>query len=89
MTACTQAAIVPPETWEDGCLSIVVDARVQLLANAALAVLGTIPAALLARVSQAQLSVFDLSNSAWESYQGRRAVNTHAGPQSIPLTANS
>ena len=52
VAACTQAGIVPPENWENGCLSIVVDARVQLLANAALTLLETIPAALLPLVSR-------------------------------------
>ncbi|GAB4820510.1 hypothetical protein N2152v2_007556 [Parachlorella kessleri] len=48
VAACTQAGIVPPEDWENGCLRVVVDARVQLLADAALAILKTVPAALLA-----------------------------------------
>jgi hypothetical protein len=52
MAACTKAGIVPPDDWERGCLSIVVDARVKLLVELALVFVETIPAELVTEVGR-------------------------------------
>ena len=50
VVACSEAGVVPPEDWQAGCLSMVLDSRVRLLTQLGCILLAAIPPGLVPAV---------------------------------------